>query len=82
MNIDSEEDSLVKEFNSEIHCVRSNVFLNTHKIKDDNFDIENVINLNKYNDVRKLFRVTASILRFVNNLKDTRKAEEKIYKTK
>ena len=28
------------------------------------------------------FRVTAWILRFVNNLKDTRKAREKIYKTK
>ena len=40
-----------------------------------------MINLNKYNDVRKLFRVTTWILRFVNNLKGTRKAKEKIYKT-
>ena len=42
----------------------------------ENYSIAKNIDVNKFNDVLKLFRVTAFVLRFINNVK--KKNKEKI----
>ena len=42
----------------------------------ENYSIAKIIDVNKFNDVLKLFRVTAFVLRFINNVK--KKNKEKI----
>ena len=39
-------------------------------MKEDHCGIENLTNINKYNGVRTLFRVTALVLRYVTKLKE------------
>ena len=41
----------------------------------ENYSIAKIIDVNKFNDVLKLYRVTAFVLRFINNVK--KKNEEK-----
>ena len=43
----------------------------------ENYSIAKIIDVNKFNDVLKLFRVTAFVLRFINNVKK-KKIKKKI----
>ena len=36
---------------------------------ENNYGIQNLINISRFNDYLKLLRVTAYVIRFVNNLK-------------
>ena len=47
----------------------------------DNYSIAKIIGVNKFNDVLKLFRVTAFLLRFINNVKKKIKKKEIILKS-
>ena len=47
----------------------------------ENYSIANIIDVNKFNDVLKLFRVTGFVLRFINNVKKKNKKKEIILKS-
>ena len=46
----------------------------------ENYSITKIIDVNKFNDVLKLFRVTAFVLRFINNVKKKINKKEIILK--
>ena len=47
----------------------------------ENYSIAKIIDVNKFNDVLKLFRVTAFVLRFINNVKKKIKKKEIVLKS-
>ena len=46
----------------------------------ENYSIAKIVDINKFNNVLKLFRVTAFVLRFINNVKKKIKKKEIILK--
>ena len=54
------------EFESEIRVMKS---MSLHTAIRTNYTIGNVIDINRYNDLLKLLRVTAFVIRFITNLK-------------
>ena len=46
----------------------------------ENYSIAKIIDVNKFNDVLKLFRVTAFVLRFINNMMKKNKKKDIILK--
>lgn len=57
----------IREFDHEVKVQKSTTALVN---SNENTSIDNVIDISKYGDVLRLFRVTACVLRFVNNLKN------------
>ena len=56
-----------------IYLKMSKSFVNVMK-NENNYGIQNLIDISRFNDYLKLLRVTAYVVRFVNNLK--RKVEK------
>ena len=48
----------------------------------ENYSIAKIIDVNKFNEVLKLFRVTAFVLRFINNVKKKNKKKDIILKSR
>ena len=51
-----------------IYLKMSKSFVNVMK-NENNYEIQNLIDISRFNDYLKLLRVTAYVIRFVNNLK-------------
>ena len=47
----------------------------------ENYSVANIIDVNKFNDVLKLFKTTGFVLRFINNVKKKNKKKEIILKS-
>ena len=54
-----------EEFNKEVIVKTQNLSV----LSEEKFSIENVINIEQFSDINKLYRVTAWVLRFIGNLK-------------
>ena len=65
---DSPEALYSKEYLEEVKPLTS-VLITIQKEEEVKINIKNIVSIEKYNDVNKLYRITALVLRFVRNLR-------------